>query len=192
MPRWEPNAIGRLQDAAFALFERQGLERTTVAEIAHRAGLSERTFFNHFATKAEVLFGPRSERHQQVVVTHLAGSADVREPLVAVVDGLQAAADELFGGLREASARRRRIIDASPALREREDGKRSALTDGIAEALQGRGLDPDTALLTARAGVLIEQTAEERWTRATESRPLRALLDEALVELRAVLNASGS
>ena len=29
---------------------------TTVAEIAERAGLTERTFFRHFADKREVLF----------------------------------------------------------------------------------------------------------------------------------------
>ena len=37
----------------------RGFEQTTVAEIAERAGLTERTFFRHFADKREVLFGGR-------------------------------------------------------------------------------------------------------------------------------------
>lgn len=188
MPRWEPNAVGRLQEAAIELFEQQGVERTTVAQIAQRAGLTERTFFNHFATKTEVLFGPRSERHHEVVVREIAASADVLAPLDAVVHGLQAAADELFADLRVASIRRRKIIHDHPALQEREEGKRAALTVGIAGALRGRGLDPDKALLTARVGVLIEHIAEDRWSRPAESRPLRCLLSDALASLRTVVD----
>src|SRR3979490_613860 len=38
------------------LYTERGFEPTTVAEIARRAGLTERTFFRHFADKREVLF----------------------------------------------------------------------------------------------------------------------------------------
>jgi AcrR family transcriptional regulator len=38
------------------LYAEQGFEQTTVAEIAARAGLTERTFFRHFVDKREVLF----------------------------------------------------------------------------------------------------------------------------------------
>src|SRR5277367_3609988 len=54
--RWEPNAAGRLAQAAMELYSERGFEQTTVAEIAARAGLTERTFFRHFADKREVLF----------------------------------------------------------------------------------------------------------------------------------------
>ena len=57
MSRWEPNARGRLEDAALELYTERGFDETTVAEIAERAGLTERTFFRHFADKREVLFG---------------------------------------------------------------------------------------------------------------------------------------
>src|SRR6516164_3427702 len=56
MGRWEPNARGRLAQAAMTLYAEQGFEQTTVAEIAARAGLTERTSFRHFADKREVLF----------------------------------------------------------------------------------------------------------------------------------------
>src|SRR3984885_3888862 len=56
MSRWEPNAQGRLEEAAMELYAECGFEQTTVAEIAKRAGLTERTFFRYFTDKREVLF----------------------------------------------------------------------------------------------------------------------------------------
>jgi AcrR family transcriptional regulator len=183
MPRWEPDGFERLQTAAFELFDEQGFERTTVAEIARRAGLTQRTFFNHFADKREVLFGLSSE-FQQEIVSGVAACADTVPPLDAVVGALQAAADTMFEERRAAVTRRHRIIDANPELRERELSKRAALTDAIAAALRARGLDDETSLLTASAGMLVEQTAVQRWTQPAESRSLRELLSDALHSLR--------
>ncbi len=188
MPRWEPNAAGRLHDAALGLFAEQGFERTTVAEIAGRAGLTERTFFNHFPDKRDVLFGSTSDSQRHIAIREIAACAADTAPLDAVVHGLQAAADELLEQFRVPAARRREIIDATPELQEREEGKRAALTVAIAGALRERGLDPDTALLTARTGVLIEQTAEHQWVQPTEHRPLRDLLSNARLSLRAVVD----
>ena len=42
--------------AALELYSERGYDQTTVAEIAKRAGLTERTFFRYFADKREVLF----------------------------------------------------------------------------------------------------------------------------------------
>src|SRR5262245_32063585 len=135
MPRWEPNAAGRLQHAAIELFTRQGYERTTVAEIAARAGLTERTFFNHFDNKRDVLFGPTSERHRKAAVEAILGCPPETAPLDAVLQGLRAAADEVLGDLQEPAAARREIIEATPELREREEGKRAALAAAVADAL---------------------------------------------------------
>ena len=56
MGRWEPDARGRLERAAMELYIERGFEQTTVTEIARRAGLTQRTFFRHYADKREVLF----------------------------------------------------------------------------------------------------------------------------------------
>jgi len=40
MVRWEPNARGRLEQAALELYVERGFDQTTVAEIARRAGLT--------------------------------------------------------------------------------------------------------------------------------------------------------
>lgn len=188
MPRWEPDGAERLQAAALELFGEQGFERTTVAEIARRAGLTQRTFFNHFADKREVLFGLASEL-QREIVREIAACADTLPPLDAVVHALQAAADTMFEQRRAAVTRRNEIIDANPELQERELSKRAALTDAIAAALHARGLDPETALLTAGAGMLVQQTAIRRWTQPAESRALRELLSDALHSLRMTVSA---
>ena len=53
MGRWRPDARARLQEAALTLYGERGYEKTTVAEIAERAGLTKRTFFRYFADKRE-------------------------------------------------------------------------------------------------------------------------------------------
>ena len=60
MSRWKPDARGRLEKAALELYNDQGFDATTVAEIAGRAGLTERTFYRHFADKREAPSPPSS------------------------------------------------------------------------------------------------------------------------------------
>jgi len=59
MVRWEPDSRGRLERAALELYGERGFEQTTVAEIAKRAGLTERTFFRHFDSKSSPGDSPR-------------------------------------------------------------------------------------------------------------------------------------
>ena len=187
MPRWEPDALERLQAAAFELFAERGFERTTVAEIAQRAGLTQRTFFNHFADKREVLFGLSAEFERRIV-EEIVACADAAAPLDAVVRALQSAGEAMFEQRRSAVTRRHHIVEANPELYERELTKHAALTDAIAAALRGRGLDPDAASLAASAGTLVQQTAIRRWTQPDETRSLRELLSDAQHALRSTFN----
>src|SRR6202041_3484947 len=88
--RWEPNARGRLEQAALALYGERGFDSTTVAEIAERAGLTERTFFRHFADKREVLFWGAGAL-QELFVTAVASAPESATPLEAVSGALAAA-----------------------------------------------------------------------------------------------------
>jgi AcrR family transcriptional regulator len=45
----------RIVDAAVALFERKGFAGTTALEIAQKADVAEKTFYNHFATKQNLI-----------------------------------------------------------------------------------------------------------------------------------------
>ena len=188
MPRWKPDAVERLQNAALELFDEQGFERTTVAEIAQRAGLTQRTFFNHFADKREVLFGLSAELRQELVREIEAGD-DTTPPLDAVVHAMEVVADKVLENRRDVVTRRHAVVAANPELRERELGKNAALTGAIAAVLEERGCDPDTALLAAGAAMLAQQAAFRTWAQPGETRPLRELLVDAVSALRATVGS---
>src|SRR6186997_1127234 len=118
MGRWEPDASGRLREAALELYVERGYERTTVAEIAERAGLTARTFFRYFADKREVLFAGSADL-QEGLVSALAGAPAAASPMDAVAVALDAAAAWL-GGRHAYSRRRYAVIAANAELRERE------------------------------------------------------------------------
>ena len=183
MPRWRPDAVERLQTAALELFDEQGFERTTVAEIVQRAGLTQRTFFNHFADKREVLFGLSSEL-QQEVVREIAACEDTVPPLDAVVRAFGVVADRMFEDRRAVVTRRSAVVAVNPELQERELGKNAALTEAIAAVLHARYGDQESAFLAAGAAMLAQQAAIRKWTRPGETRALRDLLLDALHSLR--------
>ena len=89
MGRWDPDARGRLMKAAMELYAERGFELTTVADIAAKARLTERTFFRHFTDKREVLFSG-SAALQELMVCPVAAHSDdsdgpvrrIRHPLV--------------------------------------------------------------------------------------------------------------
>src|SRR5665213_3197745 len=118
MPRWEPDSRGRLEQAAHALYGERGFENTTVAEIAERAGVTERTFFRYFADKREVLFGGAGTL-QELLVSAVASSPDSAAPIDAVVAALEAAG-ALLQERHEAARQRQAVIVANTELRERE------------------------------------------------------------------------
>src|SRR5450755_188573 len=129
MTRWEPNARGRLERAALELYGERGFEQTTVAEIAKRAGLTERTFFRHFADKREVLFGGAGTL-QELLVNAVADAPDAAAPIDAVAAALDAAA-ALLQTRREYALRRQAVIAANTALQERELIKLASLAAAL-------------------------------------------------------------
>lgn len=161
MGRWEPDAAGRLREAAMELYTEKGFESTTVAEIADRAGVTARTFFRHFADKREVLFAG-SEELEQTMVDALAAAPRSAGPMDAVAAGLLAAAD-LFADRRDYSRRRQAVIVSTPVLRERELIKLSSLATAFTEALRKRDVEPAVASLAAETGVAVFRVSFERW-----------------------------
>ena len=184
MARWKSNARGRLEQAALDLYSAKGFEQTTAAEIAARAGLTERTFFRHFADKREVLFGGSSVL-QAFLVKKVAEAPASLAPIDAVAAAL-GAAESLFPERREASRQRQRIITANAELRERELLKLASLSTALAEALRNRGAGDPTAGLTADAGIAVFKVAFERWLDEADDRNFPQLVQATLGELRAV------
>ena len=182
MGRWEPDARGRLERAAYELFDERGYEQTTVAEIARRAGLTERTFFRHYADKREVLFSGQALLNETFVGSVLGAPPDAT-PLDAVAAGLDATAG-FFAGRHPGSRARQAVIAATPELQERELTKMASLAAAVADALRRRGVPEPAASLTAEAGIAVFRVTFERWVAAAEEQDFAALLRESLAELR--------
>ncbi|KQS56965.1 TetR family transcriptional regulator [Geodermatophilus sp. Leaf369] len=184
MGRWAPDARGRLMQAAMELYVEHGYDRTTTADIAERAGLTERTYFRHFADKREVLFDSTGELEALVVAAVVAAPAD-EAPLPAVAAGLHAGGLLLdsFG----ADARRRAaVVTSHPELRERELQKMAALARAVAGALGERGVAEPAATLAAETGVTVFRLAFDRWAGDPAGPDLPRVITELLAQLRAV------
>ena len=160
MGRWEPDAQGRLEQAALELYLEHGFDRTTVAEIAARAGLTERTFFRHFADKREVLF--RGEVLANAMAAAVDAAPESAAPLDAVVAALESTSD-FFADRRQHARQRQVVINANPALQERELIKLASLAATMADALRRRGAASATASLVAEAGIAVFKVAFESW-----------------------------
>jgi AcrR family transcriptional regulator len=185
MGRWEPNARGRLQQAAMELFAERGFENTTVAEIAERAGLTERTFFRYFADKREVLFYG-APALQELLVHAVDDASPSLSPLDVIVSALVEAARVIFEPNREFAGRRQAIIAANVELQERELIKLATLASALAEALRRRGVADPTASLAAESGIAVLKTAFERWTGDDHSRPLEDVMRESVEQLKSL------
>ncbi|TWV55897.1 TetR family transcriptional regulator [Streptomyces misionensis] len=188
MGRWEPNGRERLAKAALELYGERGFEQTTVAEIAKRAGLTERTFFRHYADKREVLFAGSGEL-ERLFADAVADVPPSATPLDALAAGLDAVC-EMFEERREFAGKRHAVISATAELRERELIKLASLAAALADTLRRRGVPEPVASLTAETGVAVFKVAFERWITADEQRPLVRVARDSLEQLKAV--AAGS
>jgi AcrR family transcriptional regulator len=187
MTRWQPDARGRLERAAMELYSERGFDQTTVAEIAERAGLTERTFFRHFADKREVLFSGASQL-QELLIGAVGSAPASASPIEAVAAGLEAISgvlrDRGFAGQRQA------IIAGSEELRERELIKLASLAAATADTLRQRGVAEPAASLTAEAGIAVFRVAFERWVSGATEQGLPDLIRESLDELKLVTAAA--
>src|SRR5689334_18373294 len=152
MGRWEPNAQGRLAQAALDLYRAHGFDRTTVTEIAAEAGLTERTFFRYFADKREVLFAG-SEVLREAIVGAVAAAPDGATPAALMDAALDGAATWFPEERRAYATARAEVVASHPALRERELLKLAALAAALTEALRSRGVPDPTAGLLAEPTV---------------------------------------
>lgn len=182
--RWEPDARGRLEVAALELYEEHGFEQTTVAEIAERAGLTERTFFRHYADKREVLFGGSETLERLLVSALVAAPADLA-PLDAVIIALEEVAG-LMEERRTFGEKRFAIINANSELQERELIKLARLSSALTATLCERGVKEPLASLAAEAGMAVFRVAYERWITGSRRTGLASVIRKSAADLRSV------
>jgi AcrR family transcriptional regulator len=157
--RWEGDAPGRLERAALALFGEQGYDRTTIAQIARRANLTERSFYRWFTDKREVLFGGTEQFEAHLVAAMDAVPAGT-PPLPALLAAFATAPEVIRP--RDFLLARSAVIAANPPLQERELVKLAALADALTAALVRRGCDEQTARLATDTGLAVMRLASKR------------------------------
>ena len=125
MPRNGDEVRLRLQEAALELYLERGYDKTTTADIAVRAGVTERTFFRHFDDKREVFFDGEAQLRDLLTGAVAAVPGGTR-PLPALRAAFHQAVPLIERNL-PVTERRMPVIVATPALQERALAKSAAL-----------------------------------------------------------------
>ncbi|MEV7933617.1 TetR/AcrR family transcriptional regulator [Curtobacterium sp. NPDC089185] len=187
MVRWQPGTRERLQGTALQLFTEHGYDETTVAEIAAAADVTERTFFRHFADKREVLFAGQDDflgMFSAPVEDAPAGTP----PFELVRRALDAAAAFFPDDRRAWSRTRQRVIDAVPALGERELGKLANLKVHLGATLRTHGVAEPAATIAAETAVTVFHLSFARWIAEDEDRDFGTIVHERLDALAEVVH----
>lgn len=199
-----PRASSRetLAEAACELFLERGFAQTSVADITSRAGVSRSSFFNYFASKADIVWAALDERIA-LLETRLRESTatDAPSPASAVRQaitelGADFAPDSLALALVNTTA-----MGLEGELEREASLRRSRIAAAVAARLARGGVDAvDAAVAGAAHGgavlVAIEAWANDGAGRAPLSVPLATALDAAgrtlprhVRQLRAVVRA---
>ncbi|MGH7921125.1 MAG: TetR/AcrR family transcriptional regulator [Candidatus Dormibacteraceae bacterium] len=184
MPRSGKEARLRLRQAAIDLFLERGFDAVTTAEIAERAGLTERTYFRHFPDKREVLFDGENALTEALTAA-LAEIPPTEPPLSTLLRAFLAMVPMLERN-RPLSEPLTRVIAATPALWERGAAKEAHLVEVLSTALHARGVDEELAALAAGVGWGTLAQAMRRW-RADPSGDLEGQVERAFRQLRTIV-----
>jgi AcrR family transcriptional regulator len=180
-----------LHEAALHLVAERSLAGVSIEDIAERADVSPRTFFNYFTFKDDAVLGLDPDSSARQVSAFLARPAD-ETPVEALRAVTHAQAEEMAQDT-ELWPLRLKVIDSTPALLARlaavfGEGER-ALADAIAARTGTRaGADAYPTLLAGVAGVAV-RTALHRWLASDFAAALPDLVDEAWDLLTAGLPA---
>jgi AcrR family transcriptional regulator len=180
-----------LHAAALQLVAERGLEHVSVDDIAARADVSPRTFFNYFATKDDAVLGLDPDAGRQQVENLLARPAG-ESPVQALRSAARDQAAEMARDT-EVWPLRMTVIDAHPTLLAKLTASFGATERALAEAIARRtgtrvGVDVYPTLLAGVAGVAM-RTALHRWLATDFTASLPDLVDEAWAALAAGLPA---
>jgi len=175
----------RIAAAAAELHEEQGVARTTVAEIARRAGVSRLTVYNHFADLSELL--PACAAHYEA----LHPAPDLADALALGDDGerVRTALARLYGWYREIEPMYGKLFSDRATVPELDelmagsiDRYQAELAAGLAAPFAARGNR------AGRLGALIRLAVDFwSWRRLTDE----GLDDEAAADVMAAAVVAG-
>lgn len=178
-----------LMDAAFELFEANGVDDTSVEQIAERVDVSPRTFHRYFPSKDDVLFVDASRRLNRL--DEVLRSRPDDEPLLATLEAAAVALVELAPEAAQES-RRLKIIEGNDRLRARSLRSSEELADMVAAAAARRLGQRRTAALPQLLGawtLATVRTVYRRWVTHPRLDPV-AELHHAFAALADVAGAT--
>lgn len=106
-------------DAAVELFERDGYDGTTIADIAAAADIGTRTFFGYFASKEELLF-PAVDARVEAALAAIESRKPDETPMAVLLRALRDIRTPETGDMVDRlAALRIRLVQTVPAVRGR-------------------------------------------------------------------------
>jgi AcrR family transcriptional regulator len=180
---------GRIERAALDLFATVGYDRTTVGEVAKRAGVSARTAFRYFPAKSDLLFGD-ADADLAALRGMLASQADS----LSAFEAVQAALAEFSAHLgTPLTAERSRLIATSSILTRRSLEVREHWAEAIAIELakrNGQRSPDERARLGGWLVVAVLVSAVREWSLAEEGpAELRRAIDRSARLAKEILQA---
>lgn len=150
------HAMQAVYMSALRLFDIQGFEETTIAEIASKSGLDQEVIYSYFPSKESIVALPLGYLGRSL--SSFVRTADPSlTPLEALGDGIIRLFEELSRSrnLYEALNLGYRVVNKTPSLRELNLARRSQLYIVAWKALLQRGVDPDDQVLRAAASGIV-------------------------------------
>jgi len=125
------------------LFAERGFDAVTVAEVAAAAGVAEKTVFNHFPAKEDLVFGGGDTLTAQLVA-----AIRERRPGTSLLDVFRANSDAMLDVVARGETEERlvvpRIVRESPHLQQRLTAGWAREVEALAAAMaEATGADPD-------------------------------------------------
>lgn len=151
----------RLLAAGLDLFERQGFEATTVAQIAKAAGVTEMTFYRHFAAKERLVV---DDPYDPLIAEAVATQPRAWGPLARAVAGLRTAWGRLPPPASETVRRRVRIAATNPSLRAAIAANNAETERILVDQLIADGAQPMAARVAAAAALAGITAALLEWS----------------------------
>ena len=185
--RGRPPSTSRreLRLIALRLFAQRGFDNTTIEQIAAEAGVSERTFFRYFTTKASVLWTEFETEVETIRASLAAVPDDV--PLMEAIRGAVVAANHYHADDVPEMRMRMHLIATVPALSfsaaEHYEAWERAISDFAGRRL-GQPANSLYPLAIGRAALAACRAAYDRWSARADD-DLTIYLDAALTALAA-------
>lgn len=175
-PTKRERTLAALLEAGLELFEQQGYEATTVAEIARAAGVTEMTFFRYFPAKEHLLL---DDPYDPVLIAAIGEQPRTDPPFLRAARGLRAAWRALPEPETPIIRRRVRIVAQTPSLRGAMWRSTGNTERAIVDQLVADGASPEVARVAA-ASVLAALVAGLYTWADDESASLADAIEHAL------------